>query len=53
MVLFTFFNRDPAQIKNNHAYVEQWANENVWVWSIKHNAKMNINQKIVLGWGPT
>ena len=35
--LFTFFNRDPAQNKKIPAYIEQWANDNIWVWSLKHN----------------
>ena len=35
--LFTFFNRDSAKNKNIPAYIGQWANENVWVWSVKHN----------------
>ena len=34
---FLFIKRDPAQNKNIPEYIGQWAIDNVWVWSVKHN----------------
>jgi len=34
-----FFQPRPCLNKNSPAYIGQWANENVWAWSIKYNER--------------